>query len=1057
LRACSRCGQANPEGFRFCGFCAAPLEKAREQREERRIVSALFVDLVGFTERFDQADPEDVQAILRPYHGLVKRDIERFGGVIEKFIGDAVVGVFGFPVVHEDDPERAVRAALQIAHDIERSNAEEPALDLVVRLAVTTGEAVVVLDASPEEGESFVAGDVLNTASRLQTMAPPGSVVVDRTTYVATIEVIDWEPLDAAVVKGKSEPIPIWRAVRVVTAGRVRARPHLTPFIGRKRELALLHDTCTQMLRGGESHLVRIKGEPGGGKSRLLSEFGAAVDRRLVSWREGRCGSYGDAMHYSAVGEIIKDHVGILEIDDPRNVSAKLRAAVALTTSEVAEQEWLVTRLAPLVGELHAGTVDRDDAFRAWIRFFEIAALHRPLVLVLEDLHWADAGLVEFAKRLVEASLAVPLLVICTARPDFIAWDDWNLATGGTKTIVLAPLSRDETATLMGALLGGVELPRETNEAVLDRSGGNPLYAREFVRMLSDRGIVRHSDGAVALEHDAGILVPHTVQSLIAARLDTIPPEHKQLVQNAAVCGETFWGAALGWIGDTSADNVREGLEDLAGKELIRHVRPERDRHEQAEYAFSHVLVRDVAYSQIPRVERIQKHRAAAEWILHSHDRSEDAAEVLAHHYVAAFEIAKEARDEQNAESLAEPARNWLTVAGDRAARLDARSALTYYERALTLQRRTDPDHPEVLVKAGEAAHQCGELDEAARYYQAAAAAFATRSDAMGAGEALVRLSRLFWWRGETEKGRNLIGQAVEMLEQEKPSPQLALAYARVAGDHAMAGTFADALEWSERARRMANDLGLDDVANRAQQYRGLARCEGGDLGGLDDLRGALQGGLELGLGHETATAYDNLGDWVWLTEGPSAGIAINQAGVEFARRHGQTETATWTRTETLWMLFDGGEWDEVLRVADEVLAWDRSHGINQVGVIALTHRALVLTRRGQAAAAAALAGDFLDRARTIRDPEVLVPALTAAALIHEAEGNLGLAVQLVEELELATRGKPVWRLRNVPEVGSVCARAGTIGLLRQFIDGVEHTAERPRLCALTGRALLAQ
>lgn len=322
----------------------------------------------------------------------------------------------------------------------------------------------------------------------------------------------------------------------------------------------------------------------------------------------------------------------------------------------------------------------------------------------------------------------------------------------------------------------------------------------------------------------------------------------------------------------------------------------------------------------------------------------------------------------------------------------------------------------------------------------------------------MVRLSRLKWWRGDTAGGRALLGEAIETLGGLPPSREFALACARMAGDHVFAGRAGPALEWTGRAIELAARLELADVDVRARQYRGLARCESGDVeGGLADLRSALDDALRLGLGHETATAYDNLGDWVWYTEGPRAGLAVSRTGVEFAERRGQPETWTWTKAETLWMLYDAGEWDETLRLADEVLEWDRAHGGNQVGVIAATHRALVLARRGHTEEAAAMLDAFLPGARRIGDPEVLVPALTTAAVIAAAHSDGAASLDLMRELEEATRDKPVWRARDLPDAVEICLGAGEPDLAARLLEGAAEEARRHRLCAVTARARLEE
>jgi class 3 adenylate cyclase len=578
VSACPACGEENPERARFCLACGTAIEETT-LAEERKVVSVLFVDLVGFTDRSDRADPEDVRATLRPYHARLKREIERFEGTVEKFVGDAVMAVFGAPVAHEDDAERAVRAALRILDAIGELNESDPELELAVRAAVNSGEAVVALGASPEGGESIVTGDVVNTASRLQAIAPVGGVVVGELTYHASHKVIEYEELDPVSLKGKAEPVPVWRAKggrSHVGVDVEQAAP--TPFIGRDHDLALLKETYSRTLRESSLQLVTVAGEPGVGKTRLVTELRTSIDDQpeIAFWRQGRCLPYGEGITFWALGEIIKAQAGILESDGPDDAAEKLAVAVEAVVEDGSERDWFNARLAPLVG---AQVVDGSEAaeraessFTAWRRFLEAIAAQRPLVLVVEDLHWADGALLEFVEHLADWASGVPLLVVCTARPElYERRPDWGGGKRNSTTISLSPLTGEETARLLSALLSRAVLPAETQAALLERAGGNPLYAVEFVQMLTDRGVLDVQGRLKAT--DGEIQVPETVQALIAARLDTLPAERKSLLHDAAVVGKVFWAGAVAAIGDRDESLVREGLHELVRKELVRPAR----------------------------------------------------------------------------------------------------------------------------------------------------------------------------------------------------------------------------------------------------------------------------------------------------------------------------------------------------------------------------------------------------------------------------------------------------------------------------------------------------
>ncbi len=377
-------------------------------------MSVLFADLVDFVARSEQADPEDLRAVLAPYHAELRDRLERYGGTVEKFIGDAVVGVFGAPAAHEDDAERAVRAGLAILDGV----------DLPVRIAVTTGEAVVALDSRPATGESIVTGDVVNTASRLQHLAPVGGLVVDEPTYRATRAVIEYERLEPVPVKGKPNAVPIWRAARALSRPDELPKPRSqTRFVGREHELELLRRTCARAIDEAVPQLVTIVGEPGVGKTRLLAEFAAKLEGgpRQPVWRRGHCLHYGEGITFWALGELLKEHTGIFESDTSATAVQKLADAVAEVVPDPSEREWVAAQLAPLVGaaeSLPTPSRDRSESFAAWRRFFELLAARAPLVLVFEDLHWADPALLEFVEHVVDWATDVPLLVMCTARPE---------------------------------------------------------------------------------------------------------------------------------------------------------------------------------------------------------------------------------------------------------------------------------------------------------------------------------------------------------------------------------------------------------------------------------------------------------------------------------------------------------------------------------------------------------------------------------------------------------------------------------------------------------------
>jgi class 3 adenylate cyclase len=438
---CPSCGKKLPGEFPFCPFCAAPLttHPAAPVQEERKIVTVLFCDLVGFTAASEGADPEDVRSRIRPYHARLRQEIERYGGTVEKFIGDAVMAVFGAPTAHEDDAERAVRAGLRILEAIEELNDQDPALALQVRIGINTGEAVVALGARPEEGEGIVTGDVVNTASRMQSAAPVDAIAVSEQTYRQTERVFDYEELEPVQVKGKTEPLALYRPLAVrARFGADVTRTHTAPLVGRELEKPLLIGAFERSAQQRSCQLVTIVGEPGVGKSRLCAElFGYLEDRPgLVRWRQGRSLPYGEGIAFWALGEIVKAECGILESDSPEQATAKLEQALP---ADEPDRPWLLARLSPLVGT-GGEPASQEESFTAWRRFLESLAEWRETILVFEDLHWADEALLSFLEHLADWSQRVPLLLLCTARPELQEQHPtWAAGLRNATTINLAP------------------------------------------------------------------------------------------------------------------------------------------------------------------------------------------------------------------------------------------------------------------------------------------------------------------------------------------------------------------------------------------------------------------------------------------------------------------------------------------------------------------------------------------------------------------------------------------------------------------------------------------
>jgi class 3 adenylate cyclase len=691
---CAACGHENPAESRFCNQCGARVVGS-PAHEERKVVTVLFADLVGFTSRAENLDPEDVRALLSPFWQHLRGELERFGGTVEKFIGDAVMAVFGAPVAHEDDPERALRAALAI-----RDWARTATGALQVRIGVNTGEALVLPDARPAEGEGMAAGDVVNTAARLQVAAPVNGVLVGEATYRATHALVEYREAEPVHAKGKSEPLHVWEALSVLPQAGVESAA-AAPFVGRADELGLLVSAFERARHESRPQLVTVVGEPGIGKSRLAAELLSLLERdpsRPV-WRRGRSLPYGTGISFWALGEIAKAELGVLETDGADAARAKLADGVARLFDDADEQKRIADRVLPLLGLAGSAAepADRDGSFAAWGRFIEAIARSAPTVLLFEDLHWADDDLVDFVDELVDRMPDVPLLVVCTTRPElFERRPSWGDGRPGAVAVSLGPLSDGETVQLLQRLAGGVELTPAVQETLLGYVAGNPFYAEQYARALDEQGCTPSE-------------LPETVHGLIAARVDLLPADEKALLQDAAVIGRTFWPGALATLGGADAASIEERLASLVQKQFVRRDRVTSVAGE-TEYSFVHALVRDVVYRHMPRALRADRHARAAAWIdALSPDRAADRAELLAHHYDAAIELGKAAGIDVTL--LHELASTAFAHAGARASTLHAYArASSHYTAAIELVPEDDPRREVLLLRRAASDERLGSL-----------------------------------------------------------------------------------------------------------------------------------------------------------------------------------------------------------------------------------------------------------------------------------------------------------------------------------------------------------
>jgi class 3 adenylate cyclase/tetratricopeptide (TPR) repeat protein len=1035
---CSNCGHENPDGAKFCMECATPLDAtlARPVAEERKVVTAMFCDLVGFTATSESADPEDVDKMLADYFSMARTAIEVFGGVVEKFIGDAVVGVFGVPAAHEDDPERAVRAGLRIAEDAERLEAVGGA-PLKLRVGVNTGGALVRLGISAASGEGFLTGDSINTASRIQSVAPEMGVAVGLSTYEATAAVFEYEELEPATLKGKSEPVRVFHAKSPrARLGTDLTRTHHTPFIGREIDLALLKGIFDKTVAATSPQLVTVVGEPGLGKSRIVAELGAYVDGKpeLITWRQGRCLPYGEGITFWALGEILKAHAGILESDTPEVATSKLEAVLP----EGDERPWFRQRLLPLLGIEATSSAERDELFTAWRRLLEHVAEQDPTVLVFEDLHWADQAMLAFLEHLADRAEGVPLLVVGTARPElFERHPDYTNGLHNTTPINLAPLSEEETARLVSALLETTVIPAELQQPILDRAGGNPLFAEEFVRLLRDKGLVVKKGSSWELREGAEVPFPDSVQALIAARLDTLSSDTKSMLADAAVVGKVFWAGAVAQMGERDLTAVTDTLRELSRKELVRPARRSSIEGE-AEYAFWHVLARDVAYGQLPRASRASRHVAAARWIeSKASERVEDLADVLAHHYGTALELARVAGESDQASELEAPALRFLSLAGERALGLDTAAALANLGRALALTPEGHAERPEALARFGEAALQAGRFPEASEALEEAIASFRAQGEVAAAARALGTLALVFGLLGDPRQW-TLPVEALALLEPLGPSPELVAALTEVVRVDALQGRLEDAVRVADRALGLAQELSLPRPA-RVLGYRGLARANLGDPGALEDYREAIELATQAGQGREVALLHNNLGVMLWGFEGPAASLEVLREGIAHAKARGLTEMLDVLTEGTLDALIDIGEHEEALALAAELTPRLEASGDVWDLIVARCSQARVLVLRGESAQVAE-ALDWLEAtAAGTEEPQTVACGLGCSALARAGLGQHEAVAALLAELESypGARENPNY-LALLPAMVRTALGIDESALARRLASGLE-------------------
>jgi class 3 adenylate cyclase/tetratricopeptide (TPR) repeat protein len=1050
---------------------------------ERKLVSVLVADVDEAVEDFADRDPEDVGRVLAGQLAWVRTEVEAFGGVVEETVGGRTVAVFGVPRTRDDDAERAVRAAFAIRAALGGAGAPHAgaggAARPRVQAAVATGEALVDAGRGRRAGGGGrVPGDLLAACARLQEAGLAGAVLVTEATRQATERAVAYRRTARLTLPGGA---PAWTALAILEGpGSEHHAPRFPPLVARGAELdVLLQAAARAAVRGPE--LVTVVGAAGIGKSRLLAEVsdrlaapaeaggphaeaGAGARRGgdgggpragvAVAWRQGRSLPYGDGPSFGALAEAVRSELGVLETDGAETAERRLAGSVASAVADPATAAWVAGHLRRLVGIHPSGApgpqppttaADREEEFAAWRRYLHGLAAARPLVLALEDLHRADDALLDFVESLAgddPGDQGAALLVVATARPELLERrPGWGSA--GT-TVRLEPLGDADTTGLLATLLAHHGLPTEVDPGLLGRVGGNPLFAEEYVRMLRDRGGMAavhppdpRATGGLPLSppdpRATGGLplsppdpLPAGVRAIVAARLDALPAEERAVLHDAAVLGQVGWVGALGEVGGHRPDRLDACLERLEAKEFLQRFGRSRVAGE-VQYAFRHTLVREVAYGQVVRAERAEKHRRAAAWIEGlAPDRAEDRTELLAHHYRAALSFARAAGTEPA--GLAERTRSALRDAGDRAAALGGyETAARFHAEALELCPDGDAERGRLLLRLGRA--RCrGEMtgqDQLAAAREALLAA----GEPLAAAEAEMLLGELAFLHGHGDRRVEHLDRALALVADTPASPTKAAVLRGAMMHLVVAGHSAEARAVGGEVLTMATALGLRDLEADALGAIGTARVEAGDAGGLADLEAAIAsfdalgtpGGIVWHL--NLAWAAATLGDL------PRCFDAL-AAGALRAERFGSLR---WRRTIELQRVAErywAGRWEEGVAIVDALLAGGERHYLEWEcrlwrGRISLA-RGRLQDAMADAEAALALASEAGDRQNLDPTRTFLARVLLAAGRLQEANG-------VAEEL-LAGLGGRVLGPELGADLGVVLAALGEPAAL---LDGL--------------------
>ncbi len=701
---CDSCGRENPDGFSFCGFCTAPLPPAGASAEVRKTVTLVFCDVSGSTAMGETIDPEAVRRVMTRYFEEMRTVLESHGGTVEKFIGDAVMAVFGIPQVHEDDALRAVRAALDMQERLRELNKElerDFGIAISARTGVNTGEVVV-----GSAGRTLATGDPVNVAARLEQAAQPWEILLGEGTCRLVRDAVVAEPVEPLELKGKAEPIPAFRLSSIAGDQGV-ARRFDTPLVGRLEELRVLRDAHARAVRDRACVLVTVLGPAGIGKSRLVQEFLRDADASVLA---GRCLPYGDGITYWPIVEMLTAGAGISALDDPESVRGKLRSLVG----EGPDTEIVVERIGHLIG-LAGATAVPEETHWAVRKLLQAMARERPVVVVIEDLHWAEPALLDLIEHVADLARDAPILLLCPARPELL---DERPGWGGGKlnatSFLLEPLSEDETEQLLANLLGHGDLPQAIRSRITDAAEGNPLFVEQMVGMLIDEGALQDREGGWILVGDAGsIAVPASIKALVEARIERLPEPERTTMQLASVEGKVFH---LGAVRALSPEGtaVERHVMALVRRDLLR---PDESFFAGDDaFRFRSMVIRDAAYLRMSKETRADLHELYANWLERAAgDRAAEFDEIVGYHLEQAYVLRSELGPvDEAARGLADRAADRLVVSGARAMdRGDLSAAVNLLTRAIGLLPPDSTRRLDALIDTGWALGEAGRFEEA--------------------------------------------------------------------------------------------------------------------------------------------------------------------------------------------------------------------------------------------------------------------------------------------------------------------------------------------------------